>query len=180
MGLRAYAGRRRRLGLSAALHPAGRAAEARDDRGIAGDNLAGGYWLREPAPGSEIAIVAMGAVLPEAIAAVARIGERIPRAGLLVVTSPDRLHAGWLAKRGGSHVARLMARLARDAALVTVLDGHPLTLSWLASVRGHRVAPLGVGKFGQSGDIPDLYRAYGLDSDAIVTAAKLVLNESRT
>jgi pyruvate dehydrogenase E1 component len=144
------------------------------------DILAGGYWLREPAPGSEIAIVAMGAVLPEAIMAVARIGERIPRAGLLVVTSPDRLHAGWLAERGGSHVARLMARMARDAALVTVLDGHPLTLSWLASVRGHRIAPLGVGKFGQSGDIPDLYRAYGLDSDAIVTAAEAVLSESRT
>jgi len=142
--------------------------------------LAGGYWLREPPPGSEIAIIAMGAVLPEAIMAVARIGERIPRAGLLVVTSPDRLHADWLAERGGSHIARLMARLARDAALVTVLDGHPLTLSWLASVRGHRIAPLGVGKFGQSGDIPDLYRAYGLDSDAIVTAAEAVLSELRT
>uniref|UniRef100_UPI0012E12968 transketolase n=1 Tax=Sandarakinorhabdus oryzae TaxID=2675220 RepID=UPI0012E12968 len=30
--------------------------------------IAGGYWLREPAPGAEAAIVAMGALLPEALA----------------------------------------------------------------------------------------------------------------
>ena len=31
--------------------------------------------------------------------------------------------------------------------------------------------PLGVERFGQSGTIPDLYRAYGLDADAILDAA---------
>ena len=64
----------------------------------------------------------------------------------------------------------LLAPLSRDARLVTVLDGHPLALSWLGSVRGQRVVPLGIESFGQSGDIPDLYRAYGLDSAAIVDA----------
>ena len=62
------------------------------------------------------------------------------------------------------------APLSRDARLVTVLDGHPLALSWLGSVRGHRVVPLGIESFGQSGDIPDLYRAYKLDSAAIIDA----------
>jgi pyruvate dehydrogenase E1 component len=38
-------------------------------------------------------------------------------------------------------------------------------------VSRHRVQPLGVEHFGQSGDIPDLYRVYGLDSDAILDAA---------
>jgi pyruvate dehydrogenase E1 component len=52
-----------------------------------------------------------------------------------------------------------------------VLDGHPATLSWLGAVSGHAIAPLGVARFGQSGDIPDLYRTYGLDADAIVDAA---------
>jgi pyruvate dehydrogenase E1 component len=33
------------------------------------------------------------------------------------------------------------------------------------------VVPLGVERFGQSGNIPDLYRAYGVDADAIVEAA---------
>ena len=37
--------------------------------------------------------------------------------------------------------------------------------------------PLGVDRFGQSGDIPDLYHAYGLDVDAILTAvARLSLS----
>ncbi|MGH7090656.1 MAG: transketolase, partial [Stellaceae bacterium] len=89
---------------------------------------AGGYWLREPAPGSELAVVAMGAIVPEAVVALARIGEWTARAGLLVVTSPDRLHRGWRADGRRSHAARLLAPLARDAVLVTVLDGHPLAL----------------------------------------------------
>ncbi|HUZ75725.1 MAG TPA: transketolase [Stellaceae bacterium] len=149
------------------------------NHGLAAAVTAGGYWLREPAPGSDLAVIAMGAVVPEAIAAVARIGEWTARAGLMVVTSPDRLHSDWLACGDRSHAARLLAPLARDAALVTVLDGHPLALSWLAAVRGQRVAPLGVAAFGQSGDIPDLYRTYGIDADAIVAAANRRLAEPR-
>jgi pyruvate dehydrogenase E1 component len=137
----------------------------------------GAYWLREPASGGDIAVVAMGAVLPEAVAALARIGERTSRAGLLVVTSPDRLHSAWLKDGKRSHIARLLAPLARDAGLVTVLDGHPLTLSWLAGVRGQRIAPLGVAAFGQSGDIPDLYRHYAIDADAIAAAAARLFKE---
>jgi pyruvate dehydrogenase E1 component len=52
-----------------------------------------------------------------------------------------------------------------------VLDGYPSTLSWLGSVRGDRIISLGVDRFGQSGDIPDLYRLHGIDADAIVDAA---------
>jgi pyruvate dehydrogenase E1 component len=33
------------------------------------------------------------------------------------------------------------------------------------------LVPLGVDNFGQSGDIPDLYRVYGIDADAIIDAA---------
>ena len=56
-----------------------------------------------------------------------------------------------------------------------MIDAHPATLSWLASVRGQRVVPLGVDRFGQSGDLPDLYREYRLDVDAIIDAAARVL-----
>ena len=55
-----------------------------------------------------------------------------------------------------------------------VLDGHPATLTWLGGVAGHRVVALGVDRFGQSGDIPDLYREYGLDSKSIVAAVARV------
>jgi pyruvate dehydrogenase E1 component len=68
-------------------------------------------------------------------------------------------------------VARLLAPLGQDAALVTLIDGHPATLSWLGAVARHRVYPLGVEHFGQSGDLPDLYRVYRLDAAAILDAA---------
>ena len=138
--------------------------------------IAGGYWQVPPAEAAELAVVYTGALAPEALAAQAQIAEDIPGAGVLAVTSPDRLHRGWLAARrqpdaGASQAARLLAALAPGAALITVTDGHPATLSWLGAVARHRVHALGVTGFGQSGDIPDLYRAYGIDTDAIVDAA---------
>jgi pyruvate dehydrogenase E1 component len=137
--------------------------------------IEGGYWLRRPAPGSELAIVYTGVVAPEALKAHDEILEDIPGAGLLAVTSADRLYAGWAASTrrnsGTSHIENLLAPLAPDASLVTVLDGHPATLAWLGSVGCYRVAPLGVERFGQSGNLPDLYRHYGIDAAAIIDAA---------
>ena len=124
--------------------------------------VAGGYWLKPPAPGVDFAIAYAGAVAPEAIAAYEAIQSDIPGAGLLSVTSADRLHEGWVrsrqGKQPGSHVEDLLAPLAPGAALVTLTDAHPAALSWLGAVRGQRVQPLGVDHFGQSGDLPDLYR----------------------
>ena len=146
------------------------------------DIVAGGYWYTPPEEGADVAIVAMGAVTPEAVAAHESVARDFGGAGLVVLTSPDRLHTDWLAAqrnrgrtaglvdRSPSPVERLLAPLSRDARIVTVMDGHPLALSWLGSVRGQRVVPLGIEKFGQSGDIPDLYRTYGLDSAAIIDA----------
>ncbi len=147
--------------------------ERRDDAWRAG-TLAGGYWLRPPGPGAEAAIVAMGAVLPEAIAAHDELAAEVPGLGLLAVTSPGLLHRGW-SSGPGSHVERLLGALPAGARLVTLLDGAPAALSWLGGVRGQRVVPLGVDRFGQTGDLVDLYRDYGLDSDAVVAAMAAAL-----
>jgi pyruvate dehydrogenase E1 component len=155
---------------------------------LANDVLAGAYWLVPPAPGAELTIVACGAVVQDAIEAHQQIVEDIPAAGLLVVTSPDRLHRDWLkhqrangVSEPASHIERVLADLDPRAGLVTVLDGHPATLSWLGAVAGHAVMPLGVESFGQSGDIGDLYRVYGLDADAIVGAvARLCVRLARS
>jgi pyruvate dehydrogenase E1 component len=136
--------------------------------------IAGAYWLREPEPDAELAIAYCGAVAPEALAAHEAVAEDIPEAGLLAITSPDRLHRDWRAAhvRGETGVAeRLLARLRPRAGLVTVGDFHPATLSWLGAIAGNAIVPLGVDRFGQSGDIPDLYRAYGIDTEAILDAA---------
>ncbi len=151
------------------------------DNGWREGTLAGGYWLREPWPGAEAAIVFSGAIAPEAIAAWEAMRDDIPGLGLLNVTSPDLLHRGWSAARserwtgtrtdaGVSHVDRLLAPLSAGAGLVTVLDGAPAALSWLGGVRGMRVSPLGTDRFGQTGDLPDLYAAYRLDAEAIIDA----------
>jgi pyruvate dehydrogenase E1 component len=136
--------------------------------------VAGAYWLREPAAGAELAIAYCGAVAPEAVAAHRELTEDVPGAGLLAITSPDRLHHDWRAAQTAGRIGfaqQLLAQLRPGAALVTVGDFHPATLSWLGAVAGNPIVPLGVDRFGQSGDIPDLYQAYGIDTGAILDAA---------
>jgi pyruvate dehydrogenase E1 component len=131
-----------------------------------------------PADGAEIAIVYQGAVAGEAEQAFATLREDVPGAGLLALTSPDRLYAGWRqaqrerrqGRQATSHIEALLAPLAPGAALVSVLDGHPAAHAWLGGVRGSRIMSLGPDRFGQSGDIPDLYREYEIDAAAILDA----------
>ncbi|WP_366653576.1 transketolase [Fodinicurvata sp. EGI_FJ10296] len=142
--------------------------------------IEGGYWLKPPGPGCEVVIAYAGAIVSEAITAVAMLAEARRGVGLLAVTSADRLTAGWHAaerarRRGDaeaiSPAERLMADVPLDAGIVTVIDGHPTTLGWLGGVCGHRVKPLGVEHFGQTGSVSELYRYYGIDADSIADAA---------
>ena len=144
------------------------------------DALKGGYWLHKPAANAEAAIVFTGAIAPEVLDAWQQLADDIPGLGLLNVTSPDLLHRDWSArsaarwtssKAAPSHVENLLSALAPGAGLVTVIDGSPGALSWLGGVKGMRVSPLGVDRFGQTGDLPDLYRTYRLDAEAIIDAA---------
>ena len=143
----------------------------------------GAYWLREPGPNCQVVVAYTGAVAPEAIHAVGLMAEDRRDVGLLAVTSADRLNAGWTAacrarERGlvhaRSHIERLLAGLPPHCGIVSVLDGHPATLAWLGAVHGHKVRPLGVEHFGQTGSIADLYRHYGIDANAIIAAAQAI------
>ena len=71
-----------------------------------------------------------------------------------------------------SPLERLLAPVAASVPLVAVQDAHPMTLAWLGGVRGHRVRPLGVSAFGQSGNIPHLYKYYDIDAAAIVRTVR--------
>src|SRR5437588_6169119 len=143
----------------------------------------GAYWMRKPGPNAQVVVAYTGAVAPEAIEAVGLIGEDRRDVGLLAVTSADRLNAGWTAAQRArehglvharSHIERLLADIPSHCALVTVIDGHPATLAWLGSVHGHRTRSLGVEHFGQTGTVGDLYRHFGIDAQAIITAAQAV------
>jgi pyruvate dehydrogenase E1 component len=143
----------------------------------------GAYWFRPPGPNSEVVIAYTGALAPEAIEAVGLMAEDRRDVGLLAVTSADRLNAAWTAasrarERGlvhaRSHIERLLANVPSHCGIVSVLDGHPATLAWLGAVHGHRVRPLGVEHFGQTGSIADLYRHYGIDANAIIAAAQAI------
>jgi pyruvate dehydrogenase E1 component len=137
----------------------------------------GAYWLRRPGPNCEVVIAYQGAVGPEAIRAAGMIGSQRRDIGILAVTSADRLNAGWTAaqrarSRGNraarSHIESLTEALPPHCSFVTVIDGHPATLSWLGAVSGHRTIPMGVEHFGQTGTIGDLYHHHGIDAEAIV------------
>ena len=143
----------------------------------------GAYWLRKPGPNCQVVVAYTGAIAPEAIAAVGLMAEDRRDIGLLAVTSADRLNAGWSAaqrarERGlvhaRSHIERLLGDLPSNCAIVTVVDGHPATLAWLGAVLGHRTRALGVEHFGQTGTLADLYRHYGIDSNAIIAAAQAI------
>lgn len=147
-----------------------------DDAFVQG-TIDGAYWLRKPGPNCEVVIAYQGVVAPEAIKAAGIIGSGRRDVGVLAVTSADRLNAGWTAaqrarSRGNptahGHIETLLDDLPSHCKIITVIDGHPATLAWLGSVRGHQTIPLGVEHFGQTGTIADLYRHYGIDAASIV------------
>jgi pyruvate dehydrogenase E1 component len=137
--------------------------------------IAGGYLLRRAGSAPDVTIAAMGAVLPEALAAADELERGGVAADVAVVTSADLLFRALRARTGlaAGEESALAAVLPADRAapLVTVLDGHPHTLAFLGLVRGVPVAPLGVDRLGQSGDVDALYRHHGIDADTIAGAA---------
>jgi pyruvate dehydrogenase E1 component len=147
------------------------------------DIVDGAYWLRKPGPNCQVIVAYSGAIAPEAINAVGLMAEDRRDIGLLAVTSADRLNAGWSAaqrarERGlvhaRSHIERLLGDLPPHCGIVSVVDGHPATLAWLGAVLGHRTRALGVEHFGQTGSLAELYRHYGIDSNAIIAAAQSI------
>lgn len=133
--------------------------------------VAGAYLLRA-VDRPELTIAAMGALVPEALAAADRLQARGVAADVVCVTSPGLLYEALQARHGlADHPAEILDQAfptERACPLVTVLDGHPHTLAFLASINRVESRSLGVSRFGQSGAIDDVYRYHGIDSDSIV------------
>lgn len=65
----------------------------------------------------------------------------------------------------------LDALFPRALPIVSLLDGHPHTLSFLGAVHQTPIACLGVQRFGQSGDLADLYEHHQIDAESVLGAA---------
>jgi pyruvate dehydrogenase E1 component len=139
--------------------------------------VAGGYRLsaRHPAE-DQVTLVGMGAIMPEVLEAAAVLEAAGVRAGVVCLTSASLVFRS-LQQRDrrttghGSGVLEELLPAAHPAPLVTVLDGHPHTLAFLAGARGDRTVNLGVTEFGQSSDLADAYRVHGIDAASVVDAA---------
>lgn len=143
--------------------------------------VAGGYVLRRAEREPAATVVAMGAVVPEALAAADALAAAgvpvdvgvVTNAGLLfdAVQARSGLGAGAAAGGGdGEWLLRGILPADRAVPMVTVLDGHPHTLSFLAGVNGVPAAHLGVARMGQAGDLPSVYAYHGIDAASIARA----------
>jgi pyruvate dehydrogenase E1 component len=135
--------------------------------------VAGGYPIRLHA-GPRLTIAAMGAVLPEALAAADRLDAAGVGCDVICVTSADLLFRATAARNGlqdgPTWILEQLFPASRARPLLTVLDGHPHTLAFLAGVRNVPSVTLGVHQFGQSGDPSEVYRYHGIDTGSIVRA----------
>jgi len=150
--------------------PADPAARERRRRQV----LAGAYTLRA-AQHPMVCLVAVGALVTEAVEAAERLAELGIDAEVVCVTSPDLIYRAVQGRDGladaPSWILGQVFPAGRAAPMVTVLDGHPHTLSFLANINQVRCKSLGVSTFGQVGDLDSLYSYHGIDTDSIVRAA---------
>jgi pyruvate dehydrogenase E1 component len=141
--------------------------------------VAGAYALRR-VKRPTVTLVGMGAIMPEVIAAADRLEQLGVAADVVCVTSADRLYRAVRARSGlGDGDGAVLDQVFpadRATPMVTVLDGHPHTLAFLATIRGVRSVNLGVTEFGQTGTLQELYRLHGIGPDAQISAALDLVN----
>lgn len=136
--------------------------------------VAGGYVLGgvdEP----DVTLVTMGALVTETLSAADRLEQLGVAAEVVCVTSPGLLYEALQARHGlgdgPSWILDQVLPAHRAAPMVTVLDGHPHTLTFLATVNCVPTKSLGVSRFGQVGSLDAVYEYHGIDADGIVRAA---------
>ena len=144
------------------------------DKSLKENIIKGGYWLKKPGANPHIIIVYQGVIANEVVEAASMLGERFKDIGILSVTSSDNLFHEWKntsssfsSQKAHSHIETLLSSVPKDTKLITVIDGHPMTLSWIGSVYGHKTITLGVDHFGQTGNVKELLTEFAIDSGNI-------------
>lgn len=156
-----------------------------------------GYAGYEPGD-NVVQILAMGPLVPEALAASDALLERGVYADVIVVSSPELL-LGILGEETNYHhlreelgvnddlhavagatdsAAGLVSIAARRVPIVSVADGEAGLLDNAGSVVGVPQRTLGVRRFSKCGRPSDIYTYQALDMDAIVEACGRALSET--
>lgn len=140
--------------------------------------VAGGYRLPadHPPRDEDVTLVGVGAIMPEVVAAADTLAATGVRAGVVCLTSPDLVFRSLQQRDSrdaglGGGILNELFPAEHPAPLITVHDGHPHTLAFLAAARGDRIRCLGVTEFGQSSGLADAYRIHGIDTNSIIDAA---------
>ena len=131
-------------------------------------------------PGANVVnIFVSGAMVPEACQASEDLAAEGIFANVLNVTGPGPLYRYYQeavrsAIRTGAPIKNVLSELvpiaSSDIPAITVVDGHPHSLSWIGSALRTVAIPLGATDFGQSGSRRELYVEYGIDADTISAA----------
>ena len=112
-------------------------------------------------PGKNVVhIFAVGAMVPEAVAASGQLKDKgvfanvfnVTGAGPLYREFQNSLHVAMSGEKKPSHLLEeLVPAAERNIPIVTVVDGHPHSLAWIGAALQAPTYPLGVVGFGQSG-----------------------------
>ena len=143
--------------------------------------LNGAYRLRSATPDSEalLTIFAVGGMIEQAIESVDALEREGIGVSLFVVTSPDllyrRMDVAWMYEQAGRDAGRwdptgLLDDSEIGQPVLSVIDGHPHSMSFLGAALDSPSTALGVTSYGQSGSRADLYRHYGIDAQGIYEA----------
>jgi pyruvate dehydrogenase E1 component len=148
------------------------------NKSLEGEILSGGYWLEKPKNKSNITIVFSGVMAPEVLEAIEILKEDMLDVSVLSITSADRLYKNWkeaqkqrsMGNKISSRIEELFLDTLKESVIVTLIDAHSSSLTWIGGAVGKKTVSLGVDEFGQSGNLKDLYSHYDIDADAIVDA----------
>ena len=135
------------------------------------DIIMGCYWLHKPETSTSIILICTGVIIGE----VKKLKEEITKdeidIGIIIATSPDRLYSDWINAKDNntaSHIEKILDLYNRNTVIITIIDAHSSSLAWIGSVLGHKVYPMGLNKFGQSGDLDEIYSYTNIDFKSII------------
>ena len=144
------------------------------------DILKGGYWLKKPSEECEVVILCTGVIVGEVMECTKNMSDDEIKIGVIEIISPDKIYKEWEDSKKSSnrisHIEGLLTDINKNLPLVTIIDGHSSALSWIGGVFGHKIFPMGVNKFGKSGDLQEIYEYTKIDVKSIIdNVAKVII-----